>query len=257
MMRIDFHLHQFLSDPHFCKDRLKLMDAAEVQYSLLQPLPHLTFMGHRCGNNADVLRVLQSHRDRFLGSIYVDPRDKDALEELDRFAGEDFRCVKMWPPIGFYPDDPEFLPVFERIAELKLPILFHAGLTGLGAGTHSIFADPMRIEGLLRRFPETPFILAHWGGLGTFQSAWALMKANPNIFLDASTPSWSWPGSDLYRLYSSVTPIDFSRVVWGTDNIDPPSEGILSLRSILDSIEKPSYLDSCLGQTAKRLLRLD
>ena len=255
-MKIDFHLHYLVSAPHFLDERLRLMDEAQVAWSVLHPLPHLSFTGAICGDNADVLRAVNAHPRRFVGSIYLDPRERDCLETLERYAGEGFRCVKMWPPIGFYPDTPRFAKVFERIQELGLPILFHAGLTNIGRQYDSKYADPIRVEGLVRRYPETKHILAHWGGLGTFQTAWAMMKANRNVYLDASTPDWSWPGVELYRLYSALTPIDFGRVVWGTDNLQTPGEGVRTISALLGEIGKEDHALACLGETAKQLLRL-
>ena len=212
-MRIDFHLHYMVSDSRFAGERLRLMDEAEVALSVVHPLPHLSFMGEVCGDNDDVLCLVRQHPDRFVGSVYIDPRAADWQDTLHRFVGEGFRCVKMWPPIGFYPDDPAYQAVFEAIEELSLPVLFHVGLTDIGREYDSKYADPLRIEALLRRYPGIKVILAHWGGLGTWQMAWALMKTHANVLLDANAREWSWPGSELYRLYKATTPVDFDRVM--------------------------------------------
>src|SRR5207253_8814647 len=36
---------------------------------------------------------------------------------------------------AFYPNDPSFYPLMEKIQELEIPALFHTGTNGLGAGT--------------------------------------------------------------------------------------------------------------------------
>ena len=91
-MKIDCHLHYFVSDDRWVRDRLLLMDEADVSYSVLQALPHLQFKDNVCGDNEDVLRAVRSHPDRFIGSIYIDPRQPDSLESLARYSGEGFRC---------------------------------------------------------------------------------------------------------------------------------------------------------------------
>ena len=194
---------------------------------------------------------------RFLGSVYIDPRLDTWRETLTRFAGEGFRCVKMWPPIGFYPDEPRYYKVFEAIETLGLPVLFHVGLTGIGREYDSKYADPLRIEALLRRFPGIHVVLAHWGGLGTWQMAWAMMKAHDNVFLDASARDWSWPGPELHRLYEATTPVDFGRVLWGTDNLETPAKAIDGDCALLGQLGKERYSNAFFGGNAARLLHLE
>jgi predicted TIM-barrel fold metal-dependent hydrolase len=206
--------------------------------------------------NDEVLRVVRQHRGRFLGSIYVDPRDKDWRETIDRYHGEGFRCIKMWPPVGYYPDDQQFLPVFEHISNLKLPVLLHAGLTNMEPTTDSKYADPIRMEALVRRFPDIRFILAHWGGLGTLHQAWAIASWNPTVYMDTSGKDWSWPGVDYYNVLAPLYPLDFNRIVWGTDNLDDPARDMGFYRQVLKEIGKEEFADKVFGETAKALLGL-
>ena len=254
-MRVDFHLHLF-DTPDFVDEQLRAMDAADVACTVLQPLPPFRFKGCICMGNEDVLRAAKAHPDRLIGSIYLDPRDPHWRDTLERYHGEGFRCVKMFPPVGFYPDEPQFLQVFDEINHVGLPVLCHVGLTGLGPTTSSKHARPIYLDALLRRFPETRFVMAHWGGLGTWAEAWALMKANPNVFLDTSGIRWAWPGAELYRLHAACTPIDFGRLLWGTDNLDPPAESIRQNLAILRDLGQESLADAVLGGTAARVLKL-
>jgi len=253
-MIVDFHLH-LLDEPAFIEDHLRKMDDADVQYSLLHALPPFTFVGHPCSGNDDVLGAVESHPDRFLGSVYLDPREKEWRLMLEKYLDAGFRCVKMFPPVGFYPDDDRFEPVFDLLNQMKMPVLMHAGVTNF-PGTDSKFADPLRLDGLLRKYPDIRFILAHWGGLGTFPLAWALMKANSNIYLDASGRRWCWPGVALYHVYEPVTPLDFNRVLWGTDNLVDPKQDMADNLSILHEIGKEGYKDRFFGETARMILGL-
>ena len=256
-VKIDAHIHLLLDQEDFVSERLCVMDEAGVEASVVLALPHLRFMDSTCGNNEDVARIVAAHPDRFIGGIYVDPRESRWRETLDRYSDAGFRCVKMWPPAGFLPDDPAFLPVFEHIATLGLPIVFHTGLTAMGANTQSKCADPMHVEALLRRFPETSFVLSHWGGLATFATSWALMKANPNVYLDSSARAWSWPGTGLYRLHAEVTPIDFDRILWGTDNFESPAAAVVIDHLLLEELGQTNHAGAFFGGTVRRLLRLN
>lgn len=254
-MIVDFHLHLVGGVDKMVADHLKLMDDAGVDVTVLQAIDAVEGGWDTHGND-EVLRVVRQHVGRFVGGIYVDPRDKDWRETIDRYHGEGFGCIKMWPPVGYYPDDEQFLPVFEHINEVKLPVLLHAGLTADGATTASKYADPMRMEGLIRRFPDIRFILAHWGGLGTFHQAWAIASWNPTVYLDTSAKGWGWPGVAHFNMLAPLYPLDFGRVVWGTDNLDAPGRDMAFCRQFLKDIGKEEFADRVFGETAKALLGL-
>ncbi|MHC5035666.1 MAG: amidohydrolase family protein, partial [Planctomycetota bacterium] len=93
-MIVDFHLHLLADVDNLVANQLKLMDEAGVDVTLLQAMPPLRWDGRLLHGNDEVLRVVREHPGRFLGSIYVDPRDKDWRETVDRYHGEGFRCIK-------------------------------------------------------------------------------------------------------------------------------------------------------------------
>jgi predicted TIM-barrel fold metal-dependent hydrolase len=253
---IDFHVHVLGPVESFVSEHLKLMDEAGVEVTVLQAMPSLEWQGTVLGTNDDVLWAVGQHPERFLGSIYVDPRDDDWRETIERYHGEGFKCIKMWPPVGYYPDEERFRPVFEYIGDLGLPILLHAGTTTIGRTTGSKYGDPIRVEELLRSLPEVRFVLAHWGGLGYLHQAWAIAAHNPNLYLGTAGRNWGWPGIDCYNMLSELYPLDFGRVVWGTDNLGPPAEDLPAWAEILRRIGKDEFADAIFGETARDLLGL-
>src|SRR5205823_3725479 len=68
---------------------------------------------------------------------------------------------------AFYPNDPTFYPLMEKIQELGIPALFHTGTNGLGAGTPGgmgIKLDhtrPIYLDALAADFPGLTIIGAH------------------------------------------------------------------------------------------------
>jgi hypothetical protein len=61
-------------------------------------------------------------------------------------------------------------PLYEVIAEAKLPALFHSGQTGVGAGTRGgggirlKYSHPMLLDDVAVDFPDMPIVIAHLSG---------------------------------------------------------------------------------------------
>jgi aminocarboxymuconate-semialdehyde decarboxylase len=79
--------------------------------------------------NDEMAALVHRYPDRFVGAAACLPMNNidGALRELDRAVGELRLCgVQIYTDVQGRPlDDPEFTPVFDRIAELDIPILLH------------------------------------------------------------------------------------------------------------------------------------
>ena len=267
-MKIDFHYHH-ADRENFIEDLLAGMDRAEIDKTvLLSGSPDhrsiITLTAHR--GNEDTLRVMKQYPDRIIGAIYLDPRKPDTLDTFERYAQAGLRCVKMFPPAGFYPDDERFYPLYEKIQEYRMPVLFHTGLTNTGyRGVYgkvmsSKYSHPLNMDILLRLFPDIPFVFAHMGYPHYFET-WAMAKVNSNVYLDISGAGCEWMRAAPF-VYNSLRmaeycPVDFKRVVWGSDNIltqyETLEESRVLMRNMGCSREDERYV---FGETAGRLLRL-
>jgi len=119
---IDAHVHYFLRVGEE-KRFLSAMDAAEIDRSLLVPLPPLEFKGACTAGNEPIYEVCRRHPDRLSFGVFADPREADALDTVRRFVDLGTKVLKLYPPLGFFPDDPACMPMYELAAGLKLPIL--------------------------------------------------------------------------------------------------------------------------------------
>src|SRR5204862_10348 len=67
---------------------------------------------------------------------------------------------------AFFPNDRLAYPLYEVIAEAKLPALFHTGQTGVGAGTPGgsgirlKYSNPMLLDDVAADFPDIPINIA-------------------------------------------------------------------------------------------------
>jgi predicted TIM-barrel fold metal-dependent hydrolase len=129
----------------------------------------------------------------YVGSVYKDlaPRS-DILEAARRYPGffVPFGCIDFtlgpeqadqMKELGFHGlkairphlpyDDPSFLPIYERAAALKMPILFHVGIIAKNTPDEMVpFRSlgptnmrPSMLDGIAAAFPELPLIAGHMG----------------------------------------------------------------------------------------------
>jgi predicted TIM-barrel fold metal-dependent hydrolase len=70
--------------------------------------------------------------DFILPFIAIDPRRKNLLEIVRRYVEEyGFRGLKLYPPMGYYPDDPALHPVYAYAQENGLPLIAHCSPGGV------------------------------------------------------------------------------------------------------------------------------
>jgi predicted TIM-barrel fold metal-dependent hydrolase len=138
--------------------------------------------------NDDMAELVARHPDRFLTACACLPMsDMDAaLAEADRAIGQlGFRGVEVFTDVNGKPlDAPEFLPLFEMMARLDLPVLLHPRRTNTTPDystetrskflVYTNFGWPMETSvamarlafgGVLERFPDLKIITHHAGGL--------------------------------------------------------------------------------------------
>ena len=116
------------------------------------------------------------------------------MQELERSVRElGLRGLKLHPiHQGFAPNDERFYPLYEKCAELGVPLLVHTGFAAAGAGTPGgggfklKYAAPIPgIDDVAADFPALTIVMAHpsWPWVEE-QIAVALHK--PNVYLDLS-----------------------------------------------------------------------
>lgn len=95
---------------------------------------------------------------------------------------------------GFYPNDKLAYPLYEAIAEARLPALFHTGQTGVGAGQRGgggirlKYSHPMYLDDVAVDFPDLPIILAH-PSFPWQEEALSVATHKPQVYIDLS--GWS------------------------------------------------------------------
>lgn len=172
-----------------------------------------------------------------------DPDPAAVVGEAVRDRGA--RVLKLHCAVGgFRADDRRLDPVWSLCADLRLPVVLHAGKDPAGTSDERDIAEVDRVA---RRHPDVPLILAH-AGEPAVASALALLDRHANLHADltpvvAAVPAVS--DADLLR--------HADRLLFGSD---APNTGhrVAALRDRLTSrgLDAPA-VTSVLGGNARRL----
>jgi predicted TIM-barrel fold metal-dependent hydrolase len=221
------------------------------------------------GGNEHLAEIVSWYPDKFVGFAHHDPFLPDAVERLDhavRTLG--LRGYKLLAPMIDHPiEDEAAWPVWEKCAELEIPVLIHFGIQG-GAGGIAWHENinPFKLHPIAKAFPDVTFVIPHFGCAWereTLQLCWAC----PNVSVDTSG-SLQWirwvPGEVtvkyLFRkFYETVGP---ERIIFGTDSSWFPRGFAFrylqdQLRDCLDLNMPDAHVQQIFAGNAARLLKIN
>src|SRR5579872_1406560 len=147
--------------------------------------------GFRRYNNYEMLEIAAENSDVLIPFASIDPhKGKLGVREARELIERGVRGFKFHPNVQrFWPNDHEFYPLYEVIAEAGLIALFHSGTTGIGAGmpggggVHLKYSNPMCIDDVAADFPGLHIILAH-PSFPWQDAALAITVHKPNVYID-------------------------------------------------------------------------
>jgi uncharacterized protein len=153
-------------------------------------------MGRRRLGSQEVLEVARANPDVIIPFGSIDPhKGKLAVREASELIEAGVRGFKFHPNTqAFWPNDPEFFPLYDVIAQAELIALFHSGTTGIGAGmpggggVRLKYSNPMAVDDVAAQFPGLDIILAH-PSFPWQEEALAISVHKPNVYIDLS--GWS------------------------------------------------------------------
>ena len=156
-----------------------------------------TTSGSPYTGNDYTAEIVKRYPDRFMGFASVDPhKGKAAVIEMERSVKElGLRGLKLHPiSQAFFPNDTRFYPLWEKCAELGVPVLFHSGQTAVGAGLPGggglkiKYAQPIHMDDVAADFPQLNIIMAH-PGVPWQEEQLSIALHKPNVYIDLS--GWS------------------------------------------------------------------
>ncbi|MEO3868529.1 amidohydrolase family protein [Nonomuraea sp. B12E4] len=156
-----------------------------------------TATGHPPVPNEEVARACADNADVLIPFAGVDPwKGRVAVRQARRLVEEHgVRGFKLHPNLqAFFPNDRMAYELYETITELQVPVLFHTGQTGIGAGVAGgggvrlKYSNPLHVDDVAADFPDLTIILAH-PSFPWQDEALAVATHKPRVHIDLS--GWS------------------------------------------------------------------
>ena len=185
------------------------------------------------------------------GAVHPDLTDKAA--EIRHLRANGVKGIKMHPVInGFYPDDPQWFPVYEELGE-DMTLAIHSGRLPNSADHTPLYAAPQRIMNIAQRFPRLKIIALHLGGFYMLDEAERVLLGQENILVDTT-----WPPSLRELTADTLTAIinkhGAHKVCFGTDY---PLADMASESEFLAALPLTSpQVEGILGENARRFIGL-
>jgi len=159
-MRIDCHIHSNIADVDR-NDIISRLKAGGFDGGIV--FSHSPSRGRGDSPQSEkridsVLKICDGHKYLF-PFFFIDPTEPDALEQVELARNKGIMGFKVICSQHF-PCDERAMPVYQKIAELNKPVMFHSGILYDGRNASGNYNRPCNFEGLLS-VDGLRFSLAH------------------------------------------------------------------------------------------------
>ena len=236
---VDLHGHYISSDPNALDNFKRLVDSPElckvVVCALNLKLDHseaFPYMSTFATTNEELSALVETLDSvKIVPFCHIDPHEEDAAKQTEYWVHErGMRGVKLYPPSGWYPDEPRVLPTFQAAETLGVPVLLHMGRVAPHPQLRSKYARPLCLEDVGLACPKLKLIIGHFGCPWQWEAA-RIADGFPNFYFDLTTS-----GSLDLTLLKQVVEYEDSgirRIVLGTDG-----DGSNNLARAIATIER-------------------
>lgn len=123
----------------------------------------------------------------FIGFATLHPDQTDLEETVEQILKRGYYGIKLHPDFQEFEIDSQKAQEIYRLAEGKLPILFHTG------DDRYDYSGPRRLARVAEKFPKLRCIAAHFGGYREWDEAFDVYGNCPEIYMDTSSSLFSMP----------------------------------------------------------------
>ena len=130
----------------------------------------------------------------FLGYLNVQPNDPEAPKKIRQAAKDGFYGIKLYPSTwnDTHVYSEQLYPIYEEVQKQKMVVFCHFGVS-IGGEADLRSGNPIDIQIPARDFPDTSFIIAHFGA-GFFREVLLMQYQADNVYMDSS-------GSNIWYKY--------------------------------------------------------
>lgn len=158
--------------------------------------------------NEFIKREIEAHPE-FIGfiTLHQDLTEEEIAHEVDWAIENNMHGIKLHPDFQKFNIDDEDVEKFYRAAGGRLPFLFHIG------DDRYDYSKPERLVKIAKKYPDTTFIAAHFGGYRCWQDA-RLYRGLDNVYFDTCS---SLPFISAEEAKSLIDMLGADRFFFATD----------------------------------------
>lgn len=250
-MNIDFHSHCNIGDPAKVREFVETYERLDTVACLIGGL---NYGEEDMVPNEEVIRICEQYPGRLYPIAKIDlDTDTPDLGMLHYYAGKGVKGFKFINPWYEYDHD-IYMPVYEEIEKIGLPVLFHTGHYRPNQSDtvkHRPVLknmDPIHLDRIARSFQKLHIVMAHLGTTVWRVQAAELIKIHANLYSDlAGCGSWmALSAEQLSALLCDFIFVHdnneqfFEKLIFGSDsyvsNTWPMTEGLLNYQMKLKKI---------------------
>lgn len=188
--------------------------------------------------------------DYVLGFGTVHPDFENPIAEIERVNALGLHGIKLHPDYQhIYPDEERMFPLYEKMAELGLPVVLHAGWDPVSPDLTR--STPERLRRVLDRVPGLTMIAAHMGGMKMSDDVIKYL-CGCDVYFDTSM-SYVYLTPERFRLLIDQHGVD--HILFGSDC--PWSDAKRQIQMLRDVGIEGDALDKILYRNAAKLLGLE
>lgn len=227
---------------------IKVMDRCGITKAMLLPVATKPSQQRTINNWA---AEIMNGRIFCCGTIHPDA--EDALAEIERIKKLGLYGVKFHSEYQLFdPDEERMLPIYRKISECGLFVVFHGGWDPFSK--ERIRATPERMARAAKSVPELTFMFAHLGGMNLWDDVEKFVAGKlGNVLLDVSVIAQY--DMDQEQLLRIIRNHGADRILFGSDcPWDDPANEISMINALpLSDREK----EQIFFRNAERLLSID
>jgi uncharacterized protein len=112
------------------------------------------------------------YADKIIPFVHFDPRreaPQSAIELIKKYISLGFGGIKLYPNLGYSPDDPLLKPIWKYANKKQLPVMVHCSRGGVYKKDSTkeekeSWSHPLGYKNVLEKYPNMKLCLGHFGG---------------------------------------------------------------------------------------------